>query len=184
MQHDSLGSLVKANAGIERMGPLLRDGIVNEPFEPLLEALDSPRERQLLEPVGLPLTNWEKVDVEVEQLRRDAAGAATGHDRAAVGRLCREVFVSLAEAAYDESTDGPLPAREKGGGGGTVKTRLEAVIASEAEGSGLAELRGLLRKTLDLANSIQHRKSPSDAEILVCADATILVASALRRLSC
>ncbi len=182
LPHDSLGSLVKANPGLATMPQLLRSGAVNAPFEPLLDALDAPADRQLLHPVGLPLTNWETVDAEIEELRRNAAGAASGHDRAAVGRLCREVFVSLAHAAYDDSRHGPLPEPREGQGGGTVKPRLEAVIATEASGTGLADLRSLMRKSLAFANTVQHRKNPSDIEIMVCADATIFVASAVRRL--
>jgi hypothetical protein len=183
LPHDSLGALVKAEPKLLGTPSLLGNDVIDDMFYPLLEALDSPRDRQLFDAVGPPLTLWEQLDAEVEQLRRDAASASTGHDRAAVGRLCRELFVSLADAAYDETRHGPIPPPVDGEGGGTVTKRLDAVIAAEAGGRSLEDLRGLMRKGLGLANNLQHRKNPSDTEAMICADATILVVSAVRRLT-
>lgn len=181
-QHDSLGGLVKAHPELANGPSLLRANVARGQFEHVLEVLDTPWDRQLLEPVDQPTTGWELVDSDVDELRRNAAGAATGHDRGAVGRLCREVLVAVAEAAFDLDRHGPLPEPEEGAGGGTVTARLEAVIAREAEGSTKAELRAVLRKTLALANTVQHRSSAGDAEAMICADATILLAAAFRRL--
>jgi len=181
--YDSLGSLVKAHPGLGKMGPLLRGPIVRGPFGPLLEALDDPMSRHLHDPVDQPLTGWAKVDAEIAELRSNAAGASSGHDRGAVGRLCREVFVSLASASYDAARHGPLPDPPTGGGGGTVNPRLTAVISVEAAGGSRDKLRAVVAKSLDLANSLQHRKEPSDVEAMICADATIFVAAAIRRLT-
>jgi hypothetical protein len=93
------------------------------------------------------------------------------------------VFVSLANAAYDEDRHGPLSERCDGQGGATVKLRIEAVIKSEAAGGDREDLRGLMVKALNFANSLQHHKDPADAETMTCADATIFVAMAVRRLN-
>ncbi len=181
-EHDSLGSLARAHPGLGSMPTMLRSAVVRGPFEALLEALDEPQARKLFEPIDQPTTGWAALDDEIAQLRRDAAGMASGLDRGAIGRLCREIFVSLADAAYDEKRHGPLPEPKEGAGGGSVKTRIEAVIATEAVGSNLALLRSVSNKCLDLANRLQHRKNPSDAESMICADATIFVVTAVRRL--
>jgi hypothetical protein len=121
------------------------------------------------------------VDKEIQELRQDAATTRTGHDRAEIGRLCREVLVSVADTAYDEPRHGPLPERQHGEGGGTVTKRLEAVLATDAAGPDLADLRTLVRKVMSLANALQHRKDPSDTEAMILADATIMLARAVRR---
>ncbi len=183
LEQDSLGSFVKEHPGLDRAPQLLRASIIDPPFAPLLDLLDNPGDRRLLEPVQHAVTSWTRVDEEIAELRVLAAGASTGHDRGAVGRLCREVFVSLAHAAYDEERHGPLPRREDGAGGGTVKSQIEAVIRAEARGGDLADVRSVTTKVLDLANRLQHRKSPPDAETMICADATIFVVMAVRRLT-
>jgi hypothetical protein len=60
---------------------------------------------------------------------------------------------------------------------------LTAVISVEAAGESRDKLRAVVAKSLDLANSLQHRKEPSDVEAMICADATIFVAAAIRRLT-
>jgi hypothetical protein len=92
------------------------------------------------------------------------------------------VFVSLADASYDEHVHGPLPVPQEGQGGGTVKARIEQVINTEAGGGDLKELRGLMNKTLNFANGLQHHKDPGNVEAIICADATIMVATSVRRL--
>jgi hypothetical protein len=42
LNHDSLGAFVKAHPDLARMPSLLRDSVVDPPFEALLDALDSP----------------------------------------------------------------------------------------------------------------------------------------------
>lgn len=183
LDHDSLGSLVKANPGLRRMSPILAASIIDGPFERLLDHLDDPAALRLLAPVEPSGNGWVEVDKEIAQLRAGAAAAATGHDRGAIARLCREVFVSLARAAYDEQRHGKLPEREGGKGGATVKLRIEQVIKTEAAGKNLRDLRVLMTKTLDFANSLQHHKDPEDVEVMICADATIMVVSGVRRLT-
>lgn len=183
LEHDSLGAFVKANPGLDSMPHLLRVSVIDPPFSRLLDALDSPTDRHLFEAVEPGVGGWDRVDGEIAELRALAAGASTGHDRAGVARLCREVFVSLADAIYDGVRHGPLPERQSGQGGGTVKARIEAVIKIEAVGSELTDLRVLMLKALNFANSLQHHKNPADVEAMICADATIFVATALRRVT-
>lgn len=183
LQHDSLGSFVAANGDVAQMPTLLRSTVIDPLFERLLENLDDPHALRLFEATEPARTGWAVVDDEIAELRAAGAAAVTGHDRAAVARLCREVFVSLANAAYDEARHGPLPQCKDGEGGGTVKLRIEQVIKTAARGGDLADLRGLMVKTLNFANSLQHHKEPDDVEAMVCADATIFVATALRRLT-
>lgn len=181
-ERDSLGALVKLHPEIATGGSLIAGVVARRQFEPLLEALDEPADRQVLEPIGLPQTGWDRVDQDIAELRKNAAGATSGHDRGAVGRLCREVLVSVAKTAYDEDRHGPLSEREEGAGGGTVMRKLEAILAKEASGSSHAELRSVLRKTMEFANTIQHRAGASDAEAMICADITIALTAAFRRL--
>jgi hypothetical protein len=109
--YDSLGALVHAFPGLATSAPIDRRNATAQ-FKPLLDALDRPPSRRLIDPVGAPATGWAKVDAEIDELRRDAATTRTRHDRAEIGRLCRKALISVADAACDESRHGPLPQRE------------------------------------------------------------------------
>jgi hypothetical protein len=87
-------------------------------------------------------------------MRAVGAGASTGHDWAAVARLSREVFVSLAKTAYDEDRHGPLPERRDSKGARTVKLHIEAVIKLAAAGGDREDLRGLMVKALNFAKTL------------------------------
>ena len=67
------------------------------------------------------------------------------------------------------------------GGRGTVDD-LEAVIRTEASGSGNDEIRAVALKTLDLANKLQHRKTTSRGDIATLCDSTVMTVRIVRRL--
>ncbi|MFP5326234.1 MAG: hypothetical protein ACLGHT_01990, partial [Acidimicrobiia bacterium] len=159
---------------LSRVPTMLVYRTAGEQFESLLDALDS--DVRLFEPVDVDeeeeLEDWEAVDQEVENLREDFATADSASDYANLARQCREIFVSLAEAAFDAERHGPLK-KPKDGGGGTVKLRLEAVIRMEAAGSAREELRAVALKTLDLANKLQHRKTTTRPDAASLCDCTV-----------
>jgi hypothetical protein len=75
---------------------------ISEMYEPLYAQLDGLAEQD----VGTRLeeedrTGWERVDDQIVQLRQRYRVALTVEDFQAVGLLCRDVFVSLAEAIFD-----------------------------------------------------------------------------------
>lgn len=169
---------------LSRVPSILVYRTVGEQFESLLDALDS--DVRLYEPFDADeeeaLEGWDHVDEEVGSLRDDFATADSASDYANLARQCREIFVSLADAAYDEERHSPLKV-PKGGGGGTVKLRLEAVIRTEAAGSAREELRAVALKTLDLANKLQHRKTTTRPDAATLCDSTVMAVRILRRLT-
>lgn len=169
---------------LSRVPSMLVYRTAGEQFESLLDALDT--DVRLFEPVDSDeekeLEGWEHVDAEVGSLRDDFALADSASDYANLARQCREIFVSLADAAYDEERHGLLK-KPKDGGGGTVKPRLEAVIRTEAAGSAREELRAVALKTLDLANKLQHRKTTTRPDAATLCDSTVMMVRILRRLT-
>jgi hypothetical protein len=55
-------------------------------------------------------------------------------------------------------------------------------VTVDAAAPSSAKLRGLLRKAMEVANSLQHRKDRGDTEAMILADTTILIARSIRRL--
>ena len=78
--------------------------VAGRQFEPLLDALNG--DVRLVEPIDEDeeeeLEGWDLVDQEIVGLREDFAVADSPKDYANLARQCREIFVSLAQAAYNQ----------------------------------------------------------------------------------
>ena len=142
-------------------GYVARRNYVRELYKPVLDALDHLDERQLGTGVAEDETGWERVDSQISQLRERYATARTVEDYQAVGLLCRDIFVSLADASFDEEEhlpegqDAPTSAKE----------RLRLVVAGEAAGASQREVRKALNAVLDLANTVQHDRAARDRQV-------------------
>ena len=95
-------------------------------------------------------TGWERVDRNVGELRDRLASSTTEEQFQAVGLLCREALISLAQAVYvperHPTLDGVAPSPTDG------KRMLEAYVAVELGGGRLARGRDeLLHDPLGLA---------------------------------
>lgn len=153
---------------------------ISEMYEPLHERLDSLAEQD----VGTRLdeedrTGWERVDDQIVQLRQRYTVALTVEDFQAIGLLCRDVFVSLAESIFDadrhskEGEEAPT----------TLRDQLFAVIEHEAAGAASKELRALLKATIAYANKVQHDRSATRHQARVVAEATIATVNVVRAIT-
>ncbi|HYR10822.1 MAG TPA: hypothetical protein VEQ60_23790, partial [Longimicrobium sp.] len=101
---------------------------INELYQPLLDQLRSSSQVDQPEPTGWPL-----VDRQLSEMRARLAAAETEEQYQAVGLLCRETLISLAQTVYDPvqhpSTDGIAPSETDG------KRMLTAYLAVELTGS-------------------------------------------------
>ena len=118
-------------------------------------------------------TGWERVDRTVGELRHRLASAANPEQYQAVGLLCREALISVAETAYVAERhpilDGVAPSPTD------AKRRLEAFIAVELAGGANDQARKHARSALDLAVTLQHKRTASFREAALCAEATTSV---------
>jgi hypothetical protein len=177
-RHRSLRAWGKAH-DISRLTATQQKQVVRAQFESLLDGLDDPSGISLIKSVDPQEggDQWTVLDGEITELREAFAGADSSTDYGNMARQCREIFVSLADAAYDENRHGPVPSD-----GGNVKVRLEAVIRAEARGSANEHMRAMAFKSLNLANKLQHDKAVTRAEAANVADVTLVTAQVVRRL--
>lgn len=142
---------------------------VRKLYAPILDALDHLEQRSIGTGITTGETGWERVDSQVRQLRERYATARTVEDFQAVGLLCRDIFVSLADAAFD-------PDRHVPGGEAapeSVSERLYAVCDFEAPGASNKELRKLLKAGIDFANKVQHDRMATVEDAAIVAEATV-----------
>jgi hypothetical protein len=122
-------------------------------------------------------TGWKRVDNQLAQLRERFATARSVEDFQALGLLCRDIFISLAEATF---ADEHLPKGEEIPGSADAKRRLAMVVDAVAAGVPNRELRVLLKANLDLANKVQHTRAATLDEAAIVAEATVVSVNLMR----
>lgn len=140
---------------------------VGELFNPLVNRIQTGRVEEF-EPTG-----WARVDRTVGELRDRLASATSEEQFQAVGLLCREALISLAQAVYvaemHPPLDGVAPSATDG------KRMLEAYIAVELGGGGNEEARKHARSALELALKLQHKRTAAFRDSAICVETTTSV---------
>jgi hypothetical protein len=142
-----------------------RRQFVNGLVEDFVRKLQSQPGQTAIEPTG-----WPRVDRNVTEMRRRLESALTEEQFQAVGLLCRETLISLAQAVYDAilypTLDGVSASSTD------AKRMLEAYIAVTFAGSAHEALRKHARASYDLAAVLVHRRTASFRDAAACAEAT------------
>jgi len=144
-----------------------RRSYVGDLFKPLVTRLQTGAS-DLLEPTG-----WTRVDRTVTEIRSRLASAKSEEQYQAVGLLCRETLISTAQAVFDSqlhpTLDGVAASRTD------AKRMLEAYIAKSLGDSANEYVRKHARAALDLAVSLQHKRTASFRDAALCVEATTSV---------
>jgi len=122
-------------------------------------------------------TGWQKVDRQLQEARLRLDTAKSEEQYQAVGLLCREVFISVAQEVYDPdlhlSPDSIVPSNTDAG------RMLELFFNVELEGSGNKEARSHAKAALRLALALQHKRTADFRMAAFCAEATSSVVNIL-----
>lgn len=141
-------------------------------YDPLIDQIEH-HQAQLGSDLFSEATGWDRVDRGINGIRLGLETATCEEEFQAIGLRCREVIISLAQAVFDPSlhqtTDGIQPSTTD------AKRMLEAYFNRELEGGSNEEARRHARASLDLANSLQHRRTATFRDAALCAEATISV---------
>lgn len=140
---------------------------VRQLFGPAIEAIS---QRSSLPSVKREPTGWDRVDRALSTIRAQLDIASAEEDCQAIGLLCREVIISLAQAVYDptihQSRDGVAPSETD------ANRMLEAYIAHVFPGASYKEVRAHARASLALALNLQHRRTATRQLAALCGEAT------------
>lgn len=146
-----------------------RRQFVSDIFNPAINRIRNRATGRLSEDSDAP-TGWPKVDRTIGEMRKRLAEARTEEQFQAVGLLCREALISLAQAVYDPEKhhllDGVQPSSTD------AKRMLEAYISTELRGSENEVARKHARAAYDLAVELQHRRTANFRQAALCAEAT------------
>ena len=140
------------------------------------ERVDAVRAEIFEEPTG-----WQRVDRQLQEVRHRLDTAQTEEQFQAIGLLCREVLISVAQAVFDPARhptiDAVAPSESD------AKRMLEAIFEAELSGGANEESRTHAKAALRLALALQHKRTADFRMAALCAEATASVVNLLAILS-
>ena len=126
-------------------------------------------------------TGWARVDRGIYEIRRRLEQAENEEQYQAVGLLCREVLISVAQEVYDHTRhpteDGVNPSDTD------AKRMLDAYITAELAGGSNEGARRHAKSALALANDLQHHRTATSRQGAICVEATTSVVNIVAILS-
>jgi hypothetical protein len=158
----------------------LRRVHLSEMYQPLIDQIRarsrSPGTRIFEDPTG-----WNRVDRSIDEIRRRLEQAEVEEHFQAIGLLCREVLISLAQVVYDPqrhpAEDGLQPSDTD------AKRKLDAYIAAELAGGPNEGARRYAKAALTLANDLQHHRTADFRQAALCAEASMSVVNLITIIS-
>jgi hypothetical protein len=149
-------------------------------FKPLFEAVKNTGQKAT-NPIFEEPTGWVRVDRTVGEIKLRLVQASTEEQYQAIGLLCREALISLAQVVFieeeHETLDGIAASKTD------AKRMLDAYIAHQVDGKSNANIRKHARASLDLANDLTHRRTAEYRISAVCAEATNAVVNIIAIIS-
>ena len=147
-----------------------RRAFINEMYNSLIQILEEIEEPEMIS-VTVDLTDWERIERSINEIRLRQNEAKTEEQFQVVGLLSRETIITLAQAVYNKDKHPITDVKEVSKT--DAKRMLEAYILVELSGSSNETLRKYAKATLDLANELTHKRTANKKEASLCATATI-----------
>lgn len=149
-------------------------------FSPIFEAVKKSKP-QTINPVFEEPTGWVRVDRGIGEIKLRLVQASTTEQFQAIGLLCRETLISVAQVVFIEedhpTTDGTKPSKTD------AKRMLEAYIAHKLSGKSNESTRKHAKASLELANDLTHRRTAEFRLAAMCAEATNAVVNIIAIIS-
>lgn len=126
------------------------------------------------------IDNWDRLMVEIEELKSRYSTARTPQDFSAVGTACVRVIEGLSRVAYIHSIHGEQSREEPE----VSKTdiRIGLVISKGLGGRPNEELRSLAKSSSAVAHRIKHSTTPNALQAGIACDSVILLVSIINRI--
>jgi hypothetical protein len=124
---------------------------------------------------------WKRVERAIDKAKEQLEGARTEEEFQAIGLLCREAMISLAQVVFDPqlhmAADGVTPSETD------AKRKLDAYLMHELRGSSHEAARKFAIAAVDLTNHLQHKRTATFRDAALCVEATAAVVSVVALIS-
>lgn len=121
---------------------------------------------------GAP-TGWARVDRTMSDARERLSRAKNEEQFQAIGLLCREALITLAQEVFDPEKHPTEPGVRVSST--DFKRMIESYFAAEMRGGAAEELRKHARTALDLTLRLQHQRTARFRDAAICIEATSAV---------
>ena len=147
-----------------------RRDYIKEIYEPIFSLFLDTEDERFIE-VKVNLTDWDKIKRGIIEINKREKQAENEEQFQAVGMLCRELIISLAQSVYNPELHPSLDGTEISKT--DAKRMLESYIAVTLSGAGNEELRSYVKTTNKLANTLTHKRTATKKEMMLCTSATL-----------
>lgn len=144
---------------------------ISELFAPTLAYFDENENDNNIE-TFIELGDWERIQRAITKIKRDSSSARNEEDFQAIGLLCREVIISLAQVVYNPLVHGETDENGKQIGRADAVRMIGNYVKVKLNGSHNKELRAYAKATNDLANQLTHKRSATKRDMLLTVSST------------
>lgn len=119
------------------------------------------------------LNDWERIKRTVTKIKRDSGMAQNEEEFQAIGLLCRDVIISLAQTVYNPSIHGVTDDKGTVIGSSDAVRMLKNYIYVSLKGKHNDEARAFAKAANDLANHLTHKRDATKKDMLLTISSTI-----------
>ena len=145
---------------------------IKELFTPTLAYFEEAENYNSIEPF-VDLDDWERIKRTIIKIKKDSNVAQNEEDFQAVGLLCREVIISLAQAVYNPLMHGTTDEKGVVIGNSDAVRMIGNYISAELNGSSNDELRAYAKNANKLANKLTHERNATKKDMLLTVTSTL-----------
>jgi len=124
------------------------------------------------------IDGWDKIERTIEEIKTRIAVADNEEKFQAIGLLCRETTISLAQQVYIREKHPPLDGVEPSKT--DAKRMLDSYIAVEFGGAENQNVRRYAKSALALTNELTHKRTATKRDARLCSSATINLVNLIR----
>jgi hypothetical protein len=126
----------------------------------------------------LDIQGWIRIERAIGEIRKRLIEAENEEQFQAIGLICRETIISLAQEIYVREKHPPVDNVEPGET--DAKRMLDAYIAVEMAGQENENIRKYAKASLALANELTHRRTATKKLARLCSSATTNLVNVIR----
>jgi hypothetical protein len=143
---------------------------ISELIDGLARKIDEIESDELQE---VDLTGSQRLDRAIREIRFRYSEANTEEQYQAVGVLCRESLITLAQMVFDPEKH--IKYCDKTPSSTDTKRMLDAFLQDELPGATNKTLRRYAKSANDLANELTHRRTATEKDAVICVNASFSV---------
>jgi hypothetical protein len=147
-----------------------RRDYINEMYKQLINVLSEAEDTRIVD-IKIDLSGWNKINRTVIEINKREKQAQNEEQFQAIGMLCRELIITLAQTVYISEKHLSIDGTEIGKT--DAKRMLDAYIAVALAGNESEELRAYAKTTNKLVNALTHKRTATKKEMMLCTSATM-----------